>query len=44
MTVLPWGALPCLAFALLVAGLVWRYRYDKDGWTTARRRCTSPGC
>ncbi|MFF8997621.1 respiratory nitrate reductase subunit gamma [Streptomyces achromogenes] len=34
MTVLLWGALPYVAFALLVAGLVWRYRYDKYGWTT----------
>jgi nitrate reductase gamma subunit len=29
MTTLLWGALPYIAFALLVAGLVWRYRYDK---------------
>ncbi|MEV6804936.1 respiratory nitrate reductase subunit gamma [Streptomyces sp. NPDC017248] len=34
MTVLLWGALPYTAFALLAAGLVWRYRYDKYGWTT----------
>ncbi|WP_330308629.1 MULTISPECIES: respiratory nitrate reductase subunit gamma [unclassified Streptomyces] len=34
MTTLLWGALPYIAFALLVAGLVWRYRYDKFGWTT----------
>ncbi|CAL9400010.1 respiratory nitrate reductase subunit gamma [Streptomyces lavenduligriseus] len=34
MTVLLWGALPYVALALLVAGLVWRYRYDKYGWTT----------
>ncbi|MEU3412446.1 MULTISPECIES: respiratory nitrate reductase subunit gamma [unclassified Streptomyces] len=34
MTVLLWGALPYTAFALLVAGLLWRYRYDKYGWTT----------
>ncbi|WP_435279465.1 respiratory nitrate reductase subunit gamma [Streptomyces sp. 1222.5] len=34
MTTLLWGALPYTAFALLVAGLVWRYRYDKYGWTT----------
>ncbi|MEV5844213.1 respiratory nitrate reductase subunit gamma [Streptomyces sp. NPDC051985] len=34
MTTLLWGALPYIAFALLVAGLVWRYRYDKYGWTT----------
>ncbi|MER5351017.1 respiratory nitrate reductase subunit gamma [Kitasatospora sp. NPDC002551] len=29
-----WGALPYIAAALLVSGLVWRYRYDKFGWTT----------
>jgi nitrate reductase gamma subunit len=34
MTVFLWGVLPYLAFVLLVAGLVWRYRYDKFGWTT----------
>ncbi|GAA3850281.1 respiratory nitrate reductase subunit gamma [Streptomyces coacervatus] len=34
MTTLLWGVLPYVAFALLVAGLVWRYRYDKFGWTT----------
>ncbi|MER5526355.1 respiratory nitrate reductase subunit gamma [Streptomyces sp. NPDC002677] len=33
MSVLLWGALPYVACALLVAGLVWRYRYDKYGWT-----------
>ncbi|MFI7401918.1 respiratory nitrate reductase subunit gamma [Streptomyces sp. NPDC049541] len=34
MTTLLWGVLPYGAFALLVAGLIWRYRYDKYGWTT----------
>ncbi|MGD1223584.1 respiratory nitrate reductase subunit gamma [Streptomyces krungchingensis] len=34
MSTLLWGALPYIAFALLVAGLVWRHRYDKFGWTT----------
>ncbi|MFF5436006.1 respiratory nitrate reductase subunit gamma [Streptomyces achromogenes] len=34
MTVLLWGALPYVTLALLVTGLVWRYRYDKYGWTT----------
>lgn len=34
MTTLLWGVLPYVAVALLVAGLVWRYRYDKFGWTT----------
>ncbi|MEU1014444.1 respiratory nitrate reductase subunit gamma [Streptomyces sp. NPDC005898] len=34
METLLWGALPYLAFVLLVAGTIWRYRYDKFGWTT----------
>ncbi|NEC12895.1 respiratory nitrate reductase subunit gamma [Streptomyces sp. SID8014] len=34
MNVLLWGALPYVAFALLVAGIVWRHRYDRFGWTT----------
>ncbi|MEV0171380.1 respiratory nitrate reductase subunit gamma [Streptomyces sp. NPDC050803] len=34
MTTLLWGILPYVTFALLVAGVVWRYRYDKFGWTT----------
>lgn len=34
MTTLLWGALPYAVLALLVAGTVWRYRYDRFGWTT----------
>lgn len=34
MSTLLWGALPYIVFALLVSGLVWRYRYDRFGWTT----------
>ncbi|MEU8844980.1 respiratory nitrate reductase subunit gamma [Streptomyces sp. NPDC048564] len=34
MTTLLWGVLPYVVFALLVAGLVWRHRYDRFGWTT----------
>ncbi|MGA4845572.1 respiratory nitrate reductase subunit gamma [Streptomyces sp. G5(2025)] len=34
MATLLWGALPYIAFVLLVAGTIWRYRYDKFGWTT----------
>ncbi|POX44285.1 respiratory nitrate reductase subunit gamma [Streptomyces sp. Ru71] len=34
MTTLLWGALPYIAFVLLVAGLFWRHRYDRFGWTT----------
>ncbi|GAA0919046.1 respiratory nitrate reductase subunit gamma [Pseudonocardia zijingensis] len=29
-----WGVLPYVMIAILVAGTVWRYRYDKFGWTT----------
>lgn len=29
-----WGAFPYICVALLVAGLIWRYRYDRFGWTT----------
>jgi len=32
--VLLWAVLPYLSFAVLVLGTVWRYRYDKFGWTT----------
>lgn len=34
MRTLLWGVVPYVAFVLLVAGLLWRYRYDKFGWTT----------
>lgn len=34
MTTLIWGALPYIAFVLLIAGTIWRFRYDKFGWTT----------
>ncbi len=29
-----WGIAPYLTVAVLVGGTVWRYRYDKFGWTT----------
>ena len=32
--ILLWVALPYLTIATFVTGLVWRYRYDKFGWTT----------
>ncbi|MFE7856082.1 respiratory nitrate reductase subunit gamma [Streptomyces sp. NPDC057403] len=32
--VLLWVALPYVALAVFVLGHVWRYRYDKFGWTT----------
>lgn len=34
MNVVLWGVLPYLVIAVLVGGTVWRYRYDKFGWTT----------
>jgi len=33
-SLLLWTALPYVCFAVLIVGLVWRYRYDKFGWTT----------
>lgn len=32
--VLIWGVLPYVAIALLVGGTIWRYKFDKFGWTT----------
>lgn len=32
--VLLWVAVPYAALAACIVGLVWRYRYDKFGWTT----------
>jgi nitrate reductase gamma subunit len=34
MSTVLWGVLPYLALAVLVGGTIWRYRYDKFGWTT----------
>jgi nitrate reductase gamma subunit len=34
MTLLLWGVLPYVTVAVLVGGTIWRYRYDKFGWTT----------
>ncbi|KAA0111833.1 respiratory nitrate reductase subunit gamma [Mycolicibacterium sp. P1-5] len=34
MNVLLWGVLPYLCIGSLVGGTIWRYRYDKFGWTT----------
>jgi nitrate reductase gamma subunit len=34
MDVVLWGVLPYLTIAVLVGGTIWRYRYDKFGWTT----------
>ena len=34
MSTLLWGVLPYVTIAVLVAGCIWRYRYDQFGWTT----------
>jgi nitrate reductase gamma subunit len=34
MSVLLWVVYPYLTVVVLVGGLIWRYRYDKFGWTT----------
>lgn len=34
MSVFAWGVLPYLALISVIGGTVWRYRYDKFGWTT----------
>jgi nitrate reductase gamma subunit len=34
MTTLLWVVLPYVTIAVLVVGSLWRYRYDKFGWTT----------
>ncbi|WP_020667613.1 respiratory nitrate reductase subunit gamma [Amycolatopsis nigrescens] len=34
ITLLLWGAAPYASLALLVFGTIWRYRYDKFGWTS----------
>ncbi|MEU5266762.1 respiratory nitrate reductase subunit gamma [Amycolatopsis sp. NPDC021455] len=34
MNVLLWGIFPYVVLAVLTGGTVWRYRYDKFGWTT----------
>ena len=32
--ILLWTVLPYVTIAVFVTGLVWRYQYDKFGWTT----------
>jgi nitrate reductase gamma subunit len=34
LDVLLWGVLPYVMIIVLVGGTIWRYRYDKFGWTT----------
>jgi nitrate reductase gamma subunit len=29
-----WGAQPYVVLAILIGGTIWRYRYDRFGWTT----------
>lgn len=32
--ILLWGVLPYVMLAVLIGGTIWRYRFDKFGWTT----------
>lgn len=34
MSTVLWGVLPYIMLAVLIGGTIWRYRYDKFGWTT----------
>ncbi|HRA07843.1 MAG TPA: respiratory nitrate reductase subunit gamma [Propionicimonas sp.] len=34
LDILLWGALPYVVALVLVAGTIWRYKYDQFGWTT----------
>lgn len=34
MNLLLWGVLPYLCIGSMIGGSIWRYRYDKFGWTT----------
>jgi nitrate reductase gamma subunit len=34
LDILLWGVLPYVMVVVLVGGTIWRYRYDKFGWTT----------
>jgi nitrate reductase gamma subunit len=34
MNTLLWVVVPYLSIVILIGGLIWRYRYDKFGWTT----------
>ena len=34
MDVFLWGVLPYVVLLILIGGTIWRYHYDKFGWTT----------
>lgn len=34
MDIFLWGVLPYVMLVVLIGGTIWRYRYDKFGWTT----------
>ncbi|WP_214407031.1 respiratory nitrate reductase subunit gamma [Pseudonocardia lacus] len=34
LDILLWGVLPYVTIAVLVTGTIWRWRYDRFGWTT----------
>jgi nitrate reductase gamma subunit len=42
LDVLLWGVAPYVMVAKFVGGTVWRYRYDKFGWTTRSEDVPSP--
>jgi nitrate reductase gamma subunit len=44
MNVLLWGVLPYVMMAILIGGLIWRYRYDQFGWTTRSSQLYNRGC
>lgn len=45
LDIMLWGVLPYLVALVLIAGTIWRYKYDQFGWTTRNfRSCTNHGC
>ena len=34
MDIVLWGVIPYVTLLLVIGGTIWRYRYDKFGWTT----------
>ena len=44
MDIFLWGVLPYLVLLILIGGTIWRYRYDKFGWTTRSSEQRSGRC
>ena len=42
MNLLLWVVVPYVCLTTFVVGHLWRYRYDKFGWTTHRWSGSSP--